>query len=65
MQGYKQSDQTVLMEKVSKTTIQKLYDINLFDNYHNGNKILKNFLHFEEDNERRKPDLEDLKVIFQ
>ena len=47
----------VLIEKAVKTIIEILFDKGLSDNYDNAGEILKKFLHFDEINERRRPDL--------
>ena len=46
-----------------KTTTQILYDKGLFDNYDNADEVLKNYLPIKV-NERRRPDLEELKDDF-
>ena len=40
----KQSVGEVLVQRAVKTTIQKLYDKGLFDNYTNADKVLEDFL---------------------
>ena len=61
----KQSEQ-VLIERAVKTTTQILYDKGLFNNYiyNNAVEILKDYLLIEVE-ERRRPDLEEVKDIIQ
>ena len=40
----KQSVEEILVQRAVKTTIQKLYDKGLFDNYANADKVLEDFL---------------------
>ena len=40
----KQTVEEVLIQRAVKTTIQKLYDKGLFDNYANADKVLEDFL---------------------
>ena len=44
LQYNKQSDVEILIQRAVKTTIQKLYDKGLFDNYANADKVLEDFL---------------------
>ena len=57
MQYNKQSVEEVLIQRAVKTTIKKLYDKGLFDNYANADKLLEKFLFVK----RRSGDLEELK----
>ena len=56
-----QSLEEVLIERVVRTTTQILYDKGLFDNYDNADEVLKDGLLIDEANERRTPDLVELK----
>ena len=40
----KQSVEDILIQRAVKTTIQRLYDKGLFDNYANADKVLEDFL---------------------
>ena len=60
----KQSQEEVLIEQAVKTTTQIVYDKELFDIYDNADEVLKDYLLFE-NNERRNPDLEELKIVIQ
>ena len=40
----KQSVEEILIQRAVKTTIQKLYDKGLFDNFQNADKVLEGFL---------------------
>ena len=40
----KQSVEEILVQRAVKTTIQRLYDKGLFDNYVNADKVLEDFL---------------------
>ena len=51
----KQSEEEILLRRVVKTTIQILYDKNLFDNYAKAEEVLKDFLF----NTRRRTDLSE------
>ena len=44
LQYNKQSVEDILVQRAVKTTIQKLYDKGLFDNYANADKVLEDFL---------------------
>ena len=44
LQYNKQSVEDILIQRAVKTTIQKLYDKGLFDNYANADKVLEDFL---------------------
>ena len=55
LQYNKQSVEDILVQRAVKTTIQKLYDKGLFDNYDNADKVLEDFLFTT----RRRGDLED------
>ena len=55
----KQSEQNLIV-RVVKTTVEKLYDKGLIDNYDIADEVLKNYLLFDEVNERYRPDLEEL-----
>ena len=44
IQYNKQSVEDTLIQRAVKTTIQKLFDKSLFDNYANADKILEDFL---------------------
>ena len=44
LQYNKQSVEEVLVQRAVKTTIQRLYDKNLFDNFANADKVLGDFL---------------------
>ena len=50
----KQSFEEILIQRAVKTTIQILYDKDLFDNFQNAQEVLKDFLFTT----RRRPDLE-------
>ena len=50
----KQSVEEILIQRAVKTTIQILHDKGLFDNFHNAEEVLKDFLFTT----RRRPDLE-------
>ena len=52
----KPSIEEVLVQRAVKTTIQILYDKELFDNYDNADEVLEDFLFT-----RRKLDLEESK----
>ena len=56
----KQSDDEFLIGEAVKTTIQIFYDRGLFDNYDNADEVTNDYLLID-DNERRRPDLEELK----
>ena len=44
----KQSVEEILIQRAVKITIQLLYDIGLFDNYANADKVLEEFVgHYE------------------
>ena len=43
LQYNKQCVEEVLIQRAAKTTIQKLYDKALFDNYANADKVLEDF----------------------
>ena len=60
----KQSAEDVLIERLVKTIMQKLYDKGLFDNYDNADDVLKGRLR-NEDNKRHRPDLEEVIDVFQ
>ena len=51
----------VLFDSAVKTTIQILYDKELFDNYDNVDKVLKDYPLFEV-TEKRRPDLNPTNV---
>ena len=55
LQYNKQNVEDILIQRAVKTTIQILYDRGLFDNFQNGEEVLKDFLITT----RRRPDLED------
>ena len=55
LQYNKQSVEEILIQRAVKTTIQILYDIGLFDNYQNADKVLEDFLFTT----RRRPDLSE------
>ena len=44
LQYNKQSVEDILIQRASKTTIQKLYDKGLFDNFQKADKVLPGFL---------------------
>ena len=44
LQYNKQSVQDILVRRAVKTTIQRLYDKSLFDNFQNADKVLEDFL---------------------
>ena len=44
LQYNKQNVEDILIQRAVKTTIQRLYDKGLFDNYANADKILEDFL---------------------
>ena len=50
----KQSVEEFLIRRAVKTTIQRLYDRSVFDNFQNADDVLKDFLFTT----RRRPDLE-------
>ena len=50
----KQSAEEILVQRAVKTTIQRLYDRGLFDNFQNADKVLEDFLFTT----RRRVDLE-------
>ena len=50
-----QNVEDILVQRAVKTTIQKLYDRGLFDNFQNAEEVLKDFSFTT----RRRPDLED------
>ena len=52
----KQSVEEVLVQRAVKTTIQKIYDEGLIDNYASADKVLEEFLFTT----RRKPELEEV-----
>ena len=43
LQNIKQSVDRILIQRAVKTTIQVLFDKNLFDNYANADEVLKDF----------------------
>ena len=51
----KQNVEDILIQRAVKTTIQILYDMGLFDNFQNADKVLKDFLFTT----RHRGDLED------
>ena len=53
----------VLIERAVRTIIQILYDKGLFDIFDNANGVSRDYLFFEEVNERRRPQLQELKVV--
>ena len=53
LQYDKQNVEDILVQRAVKTTIQKLFDKGLFDNFQNAEEVLKNFLFTT----RRRPDL--------
>ena len=55
----KQSEE-VLIERAVKTTMQIFYDKGIFDNYANAVEVFSRQLSFDEVNEKRKPQLEEL-----
>ena len=55
----KQSVEEILIQRAVKTSIQKLYDKGLFDNYVNADKILEDFLFVT----RRRGDLDKVNDI--
>ena len=55
LQYDKQNVEDILIQRAVKTTIQKLFDRGLFDNFQNAEEVLKDFLFTT----RRRPDLED------
>ena len=55
LQYNKQNVEDILVQRVVKTTIQILYDRELFDNYVNADKVLEDFLFVT----RRRGDLSD------
>ena len=55
----KQSVEKILIQRAVKTSIQKLYDKGLFDNYANADKILEDFLFVT----RRRGDLDKVNDI--
>ena len=55
----KQSVEEILIRTAVKTTIQTLYDLGIFFNFHNACEVLKSFLLVE----RRRPDLEELNDV--
>ena len=61
----KQTDDEILIGKAVKATIQILYDKGLFHNYDNADEVLKNYLITDEDNERRRPDSEEINDVFE
>ena len=44
LQYNKQNIEEILIQRAVKTTIQILYDKGLFDNFHNADKVLEDFL---------------------
>ena len=54
LQYIKQNVENILIQRAVKTTIQKLYDNGLFDNFQNADKVLEDFLFTT----RRRGDLE-------
>ena len=48
LQYNKQFVEEVLIQSAVKTTIQKLYDKGLFDNYSNADKVLDDFFYYKE-----------------
>ena len=54
LQYNKQSIGKIWIQRAVKTTIEKIYDKGLFDNFYNAEKVLKNFLFAK----RRRSDLE-------
>ena len=55
LQYNKQTVEDILIQRVSKTTIQILYDKGLFDIYANADKVLEDFLFIK----KRRPDLSE------
>ena len=55
LQYNKQNVEDILIQRAVKTTIQILYDKDLFDNYANADKVLEDFLFTT----RRRGDLSD------
>ena len=56
LQYNKQSVEESLTQRAVKTTIQILYDTDLFENYYNADKVLANVLFVK----RRKGDLDEV-----
>ena len=55
LQYNKKNVENILIQRAVKTTIQKLYDRGLFDNFQNAEEVLKDFLFIT----RRRPDLSE------
>ena len=48
LQYNKQTVEDILVQRAAKTTIQKLYDKGLFDNFGNADKVLGGFFYYKE-----------------
>ena len=63
LHNIKQTVEELLIEKAVKMTIQILYDKELFDKYDNAIDVLKDFLLTDKNNDRYRPELEEVNDV--